>query len=842
MTEEMLDSGSDSDPDKPVVSKKVATDHQQTPTKEQDRESLLRELGQSSFTTLEQYKAANAERLKRCYMADERDQNRNILHWLSVHLPSNPTDDENASLHWLVRTVVELEPKIVTMVATDSQKTNCLQTAIEHARFDLIESLFKTSDDEALRVAISQGNHCNETCLHLAVRLGPSGVGLALQLLENAHPKAILKQRTCRFEDDKPNHGILSCTTLFILMRFIQLCPEALKVSNAAKESPFQFHISTRKKVYPDWQGLEFSPRNERYDKKKEAAAKVGRLLLDEAFSQSTWEDACGCVYGEKTFDQATTFRPAAPINKRIDRSHSFLQFYPILSYVELVLAQSGPQDRNDISTHLSGDHIDISAARHRTERTESIKRVFSWFRKQKVKRILNLVVRDDTRSPCSDAVIEECLRDFDVRYLQWTKDDLCIEVLHNTGLSNVKELWLQWSGRNSVLYSWSCKDTGLPKLPQLEMVHIHTRAESIDSVQIDEYQSDLTVKVTKALKEDLAPLGSKLQGSMSTWSGGPDYVQIAKVGKEEKPPMIEATIAGFKARAMFDRQDTKGVRQIKVDDESHETLSEANASKTDDRQEQKYVYNPSINEKQISDNSVHRGHRWLDAIKRLKTGINIHKQNNQLTVRPIRVALLDDGVNPGELVVPGVLKDGWPLPSTSRLHSSKPYYSSDQGHGTKMARLLYFMCPFISIYVAKIDMYREHDTSAAMSAAMAINWAVSKNVDIISMSWTVKQVRYGPNSNQTAITALERAIQAAANADILLFCAVQDSGHYENDEISFPQKSDTKKLIIVGSANENGDKSTFVNENSFNYLFPGRSSYRRYLQSTTREAQWLPR
>ncbi|ESU15292.1 hypothetical protein FGSG_08102 [Fusarium graminearum PH-1] len=760
MPEEMLDSGSDSDPEKPVL-RQIAKDHQQAPSKEQDRESLLRELGQFSFTTLEEYKAANAERLKRCYMADERDQNRNILHWLSVHLPSNPTDDENTSLHWLVTTVVELEPKIVTMVATDSQKANCLQTAIEHARFDLIESLFKTSDDEALRVAISQGNHCNETCLHLAVRLGPPGVGLTLQLLENAHPKAILKQRKYRFEDDKPNHGntvlhdFVHINVCFVkgymktLRRFIQLCPEALMVSNAAKESPFQFHIATRNKVYPDWQGLEFSPRTERHDKKKEAAAKVGRLLLDEAFSQSTWEDACGCVYGEKTFNQATTFRPAAPINKRIDSP-----------------AQPPRQTR--------------------------------------------------------DAVIEECLRDFDVRYLQWTKDDLCIEVLHNAGLSNVKELWLQWSGRNSVLYSWSCKDTGLPKLPQLEMVHIHTRAESIDSVQIDEYQSDLTTKVTKTLQEELSPLGSKLQASMSTWSGGPDYVQIAKVGPGEKPPMIEATIAGFKARAMFDRQDTKGVRQIKVDDESHETLSEANASKADDRQEQKCVENPIVNEKQASDHSFHRGHRWLDAIKRLKTAINIYKQNNQITIRPIRVALLDDGVNPGELVVPGVLKDGWPLPSTSRLHSSKPYYSSDQGHGTKMARLLYFMCPFISIYVAKIDMYREHDTSAAMSAAKAINWAVSKNVDIISMSWTVKQVRYGPNSNQTAITALERAIQAAANSDILLFCAVQDSGHYENDEISFPQKSDTKKLIIVGSANENGDKSTFVNENSFNYLFPG--------------------
>lgn len=313
MPEEMLDSGSDSDPEKPVL-RQIAKDHQQAPSKEQDRESLLRELGQFSFTTLEEYKAANAERLKRCYMADERDQNRNILHWLSVHLPSNPTDDENTSLHWLVTTVVELEPKIVTMVATDSQKANCLQTAIEHARFDLIESLFKTSDDEALRVAISQGNHCNETCLHLAVRLGPPGVGLTLQLLENAHPKAILKQRKYRFEDDKPNHGntvlhdFVHINVCFVkgymktLRRFIQLCPEALMVSNAAKESPFQFHIATRNKVYPDWQGLEFSPRTERHDKKKEAAAKVGRLLLDEAFSQSTWEDACGCVYGESEF------------------------------------------------------------------------------------------------------------------------------------------------------------------------------------------------------------------------------------------------------------------------------------------------------------------------------------------------------------------------------------------------------------------------------------------------------------------------------------------------------------------------------------------------------------
>src|SRR6478735_12635671 len=118
---------------------------------------------------------------------------------------------------------------------------------------------------------------------------------------------------------------------------------------------------------------------------------------------------------------------------------------------------------------------------------------------------------------------------------------------------------------------------------------------ESVDSVQIDEYRKDLTKRVTKALEVDLAPLGSKVQRSMSQWTGGPDYVQIAKAGKGEPPPMIEATIAGFEARAMFNRKDTKGLREIRVDDASHEIPNEGNGSKRTDRQEQKYDDSPPI-------------------------------------------------------------------------------------------------------------------------------------------------------------------------------------------------------------------------------------------------------
>lgn len=113
-------------------------------------------------------------------------------------------------------------------------------------------------------------------------------------------------------------------------------------------------------------------------------------------------------------------------------------------------------------------------------KRSESIKRIFQWLRHRKnVKRILKLVVIDDGALPCSDSTFEDCLQGFDIRYLSWNKEDLCIDTLRSASLSNVKELWLSWSGRNSVLHSWSCKETGLAKLSQVKSKVFPFRATS---------------------------------------------------------------------------------------------------------------------------------------------------------------------------------------------------------------------------------------------------------------------------------------------------------------------------------------------------------------------------
>lgn len=167
-------------------------------------------------------------------------------------------------------------------------------------------------------------------------------------------------------------------------------------------------------------------------------------------------------------FDQAISFQPASPIDKRIEESHEFLKFYPILSYVELTLVD---RDSIEIKHNNGMDYAgpaESPGSTARQIRTDSVLNAFGWFRKQNVQRILKVMIVDDRMIPCSDETIEKCLHGFDTRYLNWNKDDFCPAILRSSGLYNVRELWLSWSGRNSVLYGWSCKDTGLPTLKKV--------------------------------------------------------------------------------------------------------------------------------------------------------------------------------------------------------------------------------------------------------------------------------------------------------------------------------------------------------------------------------------
>ena len=262
------------------------------PIIEEERESLLKNLGQSSWENLEAFKAAHKERVERCYMADERDQNRNILHWLALKLLKNSITPQN--LDWLVIMVVTYDPNTLTGLTGDIEKANCLHLAFQQKRVDLVESLCKNSNSEVLRKAISQGNHCRETCLHLATKLNPPRLNLMMHLLKKADPEVLKQQRSYRVSEDKREdlntvlHDFVHIDRCFtkgymqVLKLIIQMCPEAIGVQNSAAETPFQFHITTREEKYPNWNGLEFGLNlpNQHHggavNKPKAAAAKVG--------------------------------------------------------------------------------------------------------------------------------------------------------------------------------------------------------------------------------------------------------------------------------------------------------------------------------------------------------------------------------------------------------------------------------------------------------------------------------------------------------------------------------------------------------------------------------------
>lgn len=78
------------------------------------------------------------------------------------------------------------------------------------------------------------------------------------------------------------------------------------------------------------------------------------------------------------------------------------------------------------------------------------------------------------------------------------------------------------------------------------------------------------------------------------------------------------------------------------------------------------------------------------------------YKQTSQAADEPIRVALIDDGVDGADV--------GFPLfggrtfcPRDGKNHLKHPYYASATGKGTVMAKLINFICPQAQLYVLRV-------------------------------------------------------------------------------------------------------------------------------------------
>jgi hypothetical protein len=149
------------------------------------------------------------------------------------------------------------------------------------------------------------------------------------------------------------------------------------------------------------------------------------------------------------------------------DNIYSFFNCGTTLAQVDISIDPMGSTDRK-----LKGAPVEVNPPLLDATRT-ALSNVFAMLKRKNVMRILKLKVWDNQQVPCSDEFIENCLKDFDIRYLDWNKPNLCADVII-AGAPRVAEVWLYATGTTAVLRSWA-GNNGLANLRQLRVLHLYT-------------------------------------------------------------------------------------------------------------------------------------------------------------------------------------------------------------------------------------------------------------------------------------------------------------------------------------------------------------------------------
>jgi len=149
----------------------------------------------------------------------------------------------------------------------------------------------------------------------------------------------------------------------------------------------------------------------------------------------------------------------AGAITQAEFRKHfGHLQFDRVLQYVAFPRVQLKQQG-------------DAPVVDERCQGRQDMAFFFDWLWGKGVRRIIKVIVDDLGHPPHSDEAIEKALKPFDVEILDWRRLDLDPVTLETIG-KGLREVHLQWSGRNTVLRSWS-EPGGLANTPTLEMIRI---------------------------------------------------------------------------------------------------------------------------------------------------------------------------------------------------------------------------------------------------------------------------------------------------------------------------------------------------------------------------------
>ncbi|OBS26148.1 hypothetical protein FPOA_00091 [Fusarium poae] len=464
---------------------------------------------------------------------------------------------------------------------------------------------------------------------------------------------------------------------------------------------------------------------------------------------------------------------------------------YAIFPYVKVIVKPS-PSDK------AASENVSNRSPSGRKD----IKFFLDWLYEKGVRHIIKLSVEepiDGGQGVHGDQTIQETLGRLVIEHLDWKKTDLDPETILHVGSqikkpssespndldpvveSQMRKLTLIWSGSNAVLRAWSDEDA-LPKMRFLQEVEIirplpHMICDSKDWIdnRIRDFEGRLN-KNRNSVPEDLPSFSQDVPVDDPP-SG---YIRV-KLVDPTTGTKLGVTPHGVHPTTFL--ATDKGIN-------AHQWLRSVD--------EFAYVMAPFW--KSMVD-------RFLDINQKLGTAEQVEK--------PVTIALIDDGVNKFEIDQPNQILEG----KSFDFHDETvmPPYLSSSSHGTTMARMILRVCPMAEIYPIRLKTFKNPNGNFSIHAdyaARAIQAALDKKADIISMSWTLPM-----ENSQNTDNPVRNVLQQAINRNVLMFCSAPDQGKFTLSD--YPSAPFPKEFFRIGAANADGTVFGWTPE-GITFILPG--------------------
>ena len=164
----------------------------------------------------------------------------------------------------------------------------------------------------------------------------------------------------------------------------------------------------------------------------------------------------------------------------------------------------------------------------------------------------------------------------------------------------------------------------------------------------------------------------------------------------------------------------------------------------------------------------------------------------NLLNQNAVKVAILDNGADKVRLTFSDNIREGISFVTIGDGKYELPYWHCTDPHGAQMASIICGINPDCHLYIARVGTGR-NDVDLD-SAAMAIDWAIARDVDIISISWTTKSKHKG----------LCKAIERAILKNILIIASTADEGNLPDEQV-YPAR--WPSVVTVSALDKNNER-----------------------------------